>query len=71
MRIAYLCDGEGCHSRFKTCRREDIDERMRCRHTTDPRHAVNGPCDAPEMETERFEEAATGVFFEKFAAPKK
>ena len=53
MRIAYLCDGEGCRSEFRTCQREDLDALLRCRHTTDPRHAVNGPCDTPEMEPER------------------
>lgn len=65
MRIAYLCDGEGCRSEFRTCQREELDALLRCRHTTDPRHAVNGPCDTPEMEPERFVELEPGVYMEK------
>ena len=30
-----------------------------------PEHAVNGTCEAPELEPERFEELEPGVFAEK------
>lgn len=65
MRVAYLCDGQGCESEWPACRLYPEGYARRCSHTTDPRHAVNGACDAPELEPERFVELEPGVFVEK------
>lgn len=65
MRVAYVCDGEGCRSGNKYCRWYPVGDAMRCTHTTDPRHAVNGVCDAPDMCPERFAELEPGVYWEK------
>jgi hypothetical protein len=45
--VLYLCDGQGCKTRWG-CRFGE------CRHTTNPEHAVNGKCEAPWLEPERF-----------------
>lgn len=63
MRVAYLCDGHGCKSKFPSCRFPETGRL--CRHTTDPEHAVNGACEDPKGEPERFLELAPGVFAEK------
>ena len=65
MRVAYLCDGQGCKSEHKSCVFWPEDSSCRCRHTTDPDHAVNGPCEHPEQHPERFEELEPGVFVER------
>lgn len=64
MRVAYICDGEGCKSPNKSCREYPRGHACRCYHTTDPAHAVNGACDAPEMEPDRFAQLEPGVFIE-------
>ena len=46
--VLYLCDGQGCEKRTG-CTMFD-----QCHHTTDPAHAVNGPCEAPWLEPGRF-----------------
>lgn len=48
--VLYLCDGEECKSPTRSCRTDGM-----CRHTTDPCHALYGPCAHPEQEPERFE----------------
>lgn len=62
--VLYLCDGLGCRSDNKSCRGDPEASRY-CKHTSDPAHAVNGACDAPEKCPERFEELTPGVFWEK------
>ena len=64
MRIAYLCDGEGCKA---SCRLGcyDDDGMFRCRRTTDPEHAINGHCEHPEQHHDRFVEVEPGVYIEK------
>lgn len=47
IRVLYLCDGEGCRYMCHG-------ELYACEHTTDPRHAVNGACEKPELHPERF-----------------
>ena len=62
MRIAYICDGNGCKSELPSCR---FPVGMnQCRHTTDPAHAVNGACEDPVREPDRFVELEPGVFAE-------
>lgn len=63
MKIAYICDGHGCKSRRPSCRYPEIGRL--CRHTTDPAHAVNGACDDPAREPDRFAELAPGVYMER------
>ena len=63
MRVAYLCDGNGCKSAWPSCKNPEF--AGMCRHTTDPEHAVNGPCEHPEEHPERFEELEPGVFAER------
>ena len=58
--VLYLCDGEGCACPNKCCEIPGG-----CRHTTDPRHAVNGPSDAPEREPRRFSQEWPGLFVER------
>lgn len=65
MRVAYLCDGQGCKREHKSCQVWPEDSPCRCWHTIDPEHAVNGPCEYPEEHPERFAELEPGVFFEK------
>lgn len=64
MTVLYLCDGDGCQSKYKSCR-QHLPFSCRCRHTADPSHAVNGACEAPEREPERFEEIKEGLFVER------
>ena len=61
--VAYLCDGMGCKSEHKSCRGFPAKSEY-CRHTTDPDHAVNGPCEHPEEHPERFAELEPGKFWE-------
>jgi len=55
--IAYICDGHdkcsmkpGCFMRGDLVGASD----QVCRHTTNVEHAVNGPCEDPENDPERF-----------------
>lgn len=63
MRVAYLCDGHGCKKERPSCTIPEF--AGMCRHTTDPEHAVNGACEDPKGEPERFLEFEPGVFVEK------
>lgn len=63
MRVAYLCDGRACRGR--SCGGNPAGNVGGCQRTTKREHAINGPCDAPELETERFAELEPGVFAEK------
>lgn len=51
--ILYLCDHrvEKCMLQCAMRRAAGLED---CRHTTDPAHAVNGTCEHPEREPERF-----------------
>lgn len=58
-KIAYICDGydkcsmaPGCFMRFEPIGKTD----MLCRHTLNPKHAVNPICEDPENHSERFEQ---------------
>ena len=64
-RIAYLCDGNGCDSKHKSCEYLPKGHMARCTHTSDPEHAVNGRCDDPENHTERFMYWGNGLYEEK------
>lgn len=49
MQVLYLCDQKLlCGAR---CTR---DKNYMCKHTTDPAHAKNGPCEDPAKHPERF-----------------
>ena len=63
MRVAYLCDGKSC--RRPSCMGNPAGNAGGCQHTTKREHAVNGGCDAPEAEPERFVELEPGTFAEK------
>ena len=65
MRVAYLCDGQGCASVHPSCRYLPEGDLERCTHTTDPAHAVNGACEHPEEYPERFVEVKPGAFMER------
>ena len=63
MSVLYLCDGEGCRSKNKSCKGKPETSEF-CMHTTDPDHAVNGPCEYPEQYPDRFHEFRPGLFVE-------
>lgn len=63
MRVAYLCDGMACER--PSCGGDPARNFGGCRRTTRREHAVNGPCDAPEAEPERFVELDPERFYEK------
>lgn len=52
--VLYLCDGQACKTPYVSCKEDGC-----CQHTTDPSHAVNGPCAHPENDPERFEKHNT------------
>lgn len=56
-RIVYLCDGKReCRLSASCALNPDSQVFMKlCRHTADPDHAENGPCDCPEEFPGRFE----------------
>ncbi len=58
MKVLYLCDGMACNRRGLYCRTADG-----CRHTSDVRHALNGPCANPE-ENPRFVKVGPYVYVE-------
>ena len=71
MNILYLCDGkkEQCSGKIG-CFFGNSDLNS-CKHTTDPAHALNGPCPEPQSHPERFEpvtdkaDGAVMYYFEK------
>ena len=51
---AYICDGlDECSDKLGCfrCGKPGFDY---CHHTTNPKHALNGPCDDPRTDPERF-----------------
>ena len=52
--VLYLCDGRACEGRqYISCQRDGM-----CRYTTKPEHAVNGYCERPDLEFDRFDEVS-------------
>ena len=49
--VLYLCDYAACRSKYRSCMTDGL-----CRHTSDPKHAVNGFCDRPDLAFDRFDE---------------
>ena len=56
LRVAYLCDGQVENCRKTGCALvPEPGPWSECRRTTDPKHAINGPCEDPWNHPERFE----------------
>ena len=72
LKIAYLCDGLDACSDMSGCFR-CMKPSSNCCHTFNSRHAVNGKCDYPEREPERFTKLdgsdLSGIDFWEGAAP--
>lgn len=63
MKVLYFCDGNGCRGR--SCGGKPTENTGGCQRTTRPEHAINGMCNAPEQEPERFVEIKPGIYAEK------
>jgi hypothetical protein len=57
--ILYLCD------RKQKCSSSYYCKTLECMHTTDPNHALNGPCENPEK-SDRFDRWPDGSYVEDF-----
>ena len=64
--MLYLCDGMGCDKENKSCEGKPETSQY-CMHTTRPEHAVNGACEHPEQDPERFHEIMPEIFVEVVA----
>lgn len=51
--VLYLCDHNACRSQNRSCLTDGL-----CRHTSNPDHAVNGYCEHPNLEPDRFDEVS-------------
>ena len=49
--VVYLCDKQACMRVNRSCMTDAL-----CKYTTNPEHAVNGYCEHPEREPDRFDE---------------